>query len=53
MLEILTGAGFLILCLCVLIDKLYRADKDLSINKEGLEVYSTKENFKPNVSGKE
>lgn len=40
------GLSLTILCLYVLVDKLHKSDKDLHINKEGLEVCSAKQDSK-------
>ena len=47
-LNFLCGLALVILCLYALVDKLHRSDKDLHINKEGLEISSAKENPKSN-----
>ena len=46
MLEFFCGLSLTILCLYVLVDKLHKSDKDLHINKEGLEVCSAKQDSK-------
>lgn len=53
MLEFFMGLALVILCLYALVDKLHKSDKDLHINKEGLEVCSAKENLKSDDIGKE
>ena len=50
--EICVGIALIILCLCVLVDKLHKSDKDLHINKEGLEVTSSNNSKSPDDTGK-
>ena len=47
MLEFFVGLSLTLLCLYALVDKLHKSDKDLHINKKGIEVCSAKQDSKP------